>query len=108
MSDELISKGVPLGAVVYVVRFDARGRPLREVAFHVEVSGTVHVDGSAAGSLEALLLATRESMRVTVGQDMLSAIREREGRDLAGLGDLSRLETGAPSGEVLPAAGEGW
>lgn len=111
--NELLSKSVPLAAVVYVVRFDGKGRALKEVAFHIEASGATHVDGNAPGALEALLAATRCSMKVTIGQDMLTAIRERNARDLIGPGaegegtlnaEGSTLNIEWP--ERLPAAGE--
>lgn len=100
---ETNSKGVPLAAVVYVVRFDAKGQPLTVASICMEHSGATRLEGGAAQALEPLLAATRCSMKETVGLTMLEAFNEHEGRDLAG---PAAAWAEPPTPETLPAAGE--
>lgn len=100
----LPSKGVPLAAVVYVVRFDPKGRPLRTSAFHIETSGATHLDGCASTALEPLLTATRCSMKAVVGQTMQEALSEHQTRGL--LGPEATCAKQPATSEPLPAAGE--
>lgn len=99
-----MNKGVPLAAVVYVVRFDGKGRALKEAGFHIEQSGQVHLDGSAAASLEALLAASRCCMKETVGLSMREVFNEHVAEELTGPGAWE--EAAALEPLPLPAAGE--
>lgn len=100
------SKGVPLAAVVYVVRFDAQGRPLKDVGgIHIEHSGRTHVHCNAPAALEPLLAATRGCMKLTVGLSMLEVFAEREAGTLL---DTPLTEETTEGRSVLPHAGEGW